>query len=88
MYKNCDNEEGLPVTSIVFSRGASVMPVEACTGRVGFGNSSSEAREEGVGTEGLEVASSRCLILTGLGQCLRALQSVPEVNGNERVLTA
>jgi hypothetical protein len=69
--------------------GASVMPVEACAGKVGFGNGSSEAREEeGVGTEGLEVVSSWCLILTGLRQCLRALRGVPEVNGNERVLTA
>jgi hypothetical protein len=52
--------------------GASVMPVEACAGRVGFGNGSSDALEEG-GTEGLEVVLSRCLILTGLRQCLRTL---------------
>jgi hypothetical protein len=44
------------------------MVVEAWAGRVAFGNSSSETLEEGMGMEGLEVVSSRCLILMGLRQ--------------------
>ncbi|KAJ7349580.1 hypothetical protein DFH08DRAFT_806933 [Mycena albidolilacea] len=48
------------------------MSMEARAGRVGFGNGSSDALEEG-GTDGLEVVSSRCLILTGLRRRLRAL---------------
>jgi hypothetical protein len=44
------------------------MVVEAWASRVGFRNGSSEALEEGIGTEGLEVVSSWCLILMGSRQ--------------------